>query len=396
MTADKKVPEWGDLARFARPIVIVIVVAVLVALVWLFNSPEKAFLYDTINAVVINLYGVTGIDPTLLRGIVAFVTIPFFAALGTSIFDVLIKKANPLLLYKDWKGRTVILYIAVYFIVVGAFKQEAPSWCVETPEGIKGFATKRTDPVYKLPSHPCTQLEIEIYRGHRKVVQVRVDDPAHTQFFNTLTQPPQPLLWYAVDWRGEYEFFNGPGNDGYGNILRPVTPGIVKHLIAAEEAANTSPGTLAAPSNISPQTPTLQVNNWVANFLSASEGPSVDALRPFFDTYVSPYFSRVQASWNFIAQDKQRFFDKFHQIRYSLQGRPEVVARPDGSRSVEFTCLYTASSKNGDTMRGSAVMSLVLRSVSGAWKIEGISEAVTTAPKESAAGASSAGTSSNN
>jgi hypothetical protein len=122
--------------------------------------------------------------------------------------------------------------------------------------------------------------------------------------------------------------------------------------------------------------PTLNVRDWIERLIKASEGPSVDDLRPFYDTTVSPYFSQPHATWEDVAKDKQAYFKRFPRIEYTLMAAPHEYPRPDGSINIEYDIQYSNLRKDGVIVNGTSHAWASLRLVDGQWKITGISERV--------------------
>lgn len=382
----------------------VILIALALALFWMFFMPERRFFFGTLSYAAQRISGLTGLDETLVKGIVTVLTLPLFAILGTSYWEILKKKLNPLLLYRDWKGWVVIGYLAVFWILIGSLQQMAPSWCVTTPEGLKGFDTQRPDPHYMmLPPHRCSPLEIAILRGKRKVVEVSIADPATMQFFDTSTKPVQPLIWYSIDLNGEFHLFNGPGADKTNQILQPITPKIVDEItqkyrerlrrqkehgislgIGAESRNSSSIGstvlaaaTLPSETNshrVSDVSANLAEDQWLNGFLKASEGPAVGEMKTYFDSTVSPYFGQTTAGWDEIAADKQRYFARFPSIEYTLIGPPHDLRHSEGSKTIEFDVQYANTRRDGAKIRGFSHMVANLNLVNGQWRISGIWE----------------------
>jgi len=130
----------------------------------------------------------------------------------------------------------------------------------------------------------------------------------------------------------------------------------------------------AAQDESSTQTPTLHVTQWVDGFLKAGEGPSLENLKPFFDTTVSPYFGHASAGWDVIAQDKKYYFDRFPHIEYTLEGEPREVKGSVGEETIEFDVRYANIRKDGTPMRGISHSWVNLRFAGGQWKVVGIGE----------------------
>jgi len=408
MDNEKRAGSYRSIGRIVGLVVtIAMLIAVVLALFWIFFLPERRFLFGTLGAVTQRISDVTGLDETLVKGIVTVLTLPLFAVLGTSYWEILKKKLNPLLLYRDWKGWVVVGYVAAYWILVGTLQQRAPRWCVVTPEGLKGFDIQRPDPVYGLPSHRCSPLEIAIIRGQRRVVEVSVTDPAHTQFFDTSTEPPQPLIWYSIGLNDQFHFYNGPGADRENQILQPITRKIVGEIVqryreeerrisAEQREQGASHGTETESSNSPsagstsstagsppPETNAVQSSNvsadlkerqWIGYFLKASEGPPVDGMKTFFDSTVSPYFGQSTVGWAAIAEDKEHYFARFPSIEYTLVGEPRVLRQSEDSRTIEFDVRYVNTRRDGARMRGLSHMMANLSLVNGQWRISGIWE----------------------
>jgi hypothetical protein len=104
--------------------------------------------------------------------------------------------------------------------------------------------------------------------------------------------------------------------------------------------------------------PALDVAHWVEGVLKASEGPSVDDLRPFYDTTVSPYFKR------------------FPRIEYTLTAAPREFPQSNDSTNIEYDVQYSNLRKDGVIVNGTSHVWASLRRIDGQWKITGISERV--------------------
>jgi hypothetical protein len=116
------------------------------------------------------------------------------------------------------------------------------------------------------------------------------------------------------------------------------------------------------------------LRTWLGSFLTAEQGPSVDALRPFFDQTVSPYYSLATADWNDIAKDKQSYFDRFPSIQYRLDGQPTYTPHSSTEGTIEFQMSFSATRKDGKVLTGSSIISLEVRGDFGQWTIAGVTE----------------------
>ena len=96
-------------------------------------------------------------------------------------------------------------------------------------------------------------------------------------------------------------------------------------------------------------------------------------MRQFFDSTVSPYFSKPSAQWDDIESDKRYYFDRFPTIRLSLLGEP-VHTTPGGQDALEYDYQYSEIRKDGRALEGTGHEILSMHLVDGQWKIAGISE----------------------
>lgn len=118
----------------------------------------------------------------------------------------------------------------------------------------------------------------------------------------------------------------------------------------------------------------IAIDRWVLQFISASEGPSTQAIRPFYADTVSPYFAKMSASWVEIEADKRAYFDRFPQIRYTLVGEPQKSALASGDRVVDFTLTYFEVRKDGRNFTGYSHDRMTVREIDRSPKIVSIEE----------------------
>ena len=136
-----------------------------------------------------------------------------------------------------------------------------------------------------------------------------------------------------------------------------------------------APATVASPpvdTRTSQRKSEPNTSEWVQQFLYAWQGPSVGALRPFFDDTVSPYFRFPTASWADVAKDKQYYFDRFPTLHYTLLGQPTYTPQQEGQGVLDFGLRYSAIRKDGQTLEGTEYLTVNIRSVDGQWKITGM------------------------
>ena len=113
------------------------------------------------------------------------------------------------------------------------------------------------------------------------------------------------------------------------------------------------------------------LHQWLLEMLNASQGPSVEPLRSFFDDTVSPYFSYSSAAWSEIAADKQAYFNRFPEIHYQLLFWRHTP-QPDGSEQIECDVQYNEVRKDGVVAHGVSHFQIAVRLQDGQWKITGI------------------------
>ncbi len=160
------------------------------------------------------------------------------------------------------------------------------------------------------------------------------------------------------------------GNMGAGSpstTTQPATTGPV-----TTEPSTSQPATrYTPPAQEKPHQP--DTAEWLRGFIAAGEGPSVSAIRPYFDDTVSPYYSMRTATWEDIARDKQAYFTRFPTIHYALAGDPAYTSQGDGQGMLAFDLQYSAVRFDGHTTSGTTHVTLSMRSVDGQWKVTGIS-----------------------
>jgi TIR domain len=166
-------------------------------------------------------------------------------------------------------------------------------------------------------------------------------------YFAVRPKPPEPLIQKP---EVKTEPYNQPGGE-------KTATGNVEHPRVGKR----------------PPEPTSQPSTeWVNQFLTAWEGPSVASLRPYFDDTVSPYFSFPTATWADIAKDKQYYFERFPTLHYTLVGQPTFTMQQEGQGILEYTSSYSGVRKDGKAVDGTEHVVLNVRSVDGRWKITGM------------------------
>jgi len=143
----------------------------------------------------------------------------------------------------------------------------------------------------------------------------------------------------------------------------PSTPAGAEpaHAATAPPAGQNSSDTEARPD----------LHQWLLDVLIASQGPSVDALRPYFDETVSPYYSMPSAGWSAIAADKEAYFSRFPEIHYQLL-MWKHTPQSDGSEEVEYDISYREVRTDGVLAHGVSHSVATVRFKDGVWKITAI------------------------
>lgn len=116
------------------------------------------------------------------------------------------------------------------------------------------------------------------------------------------------------------------------------------------------------------------IDRWLERFVSASQGPPVQALRVFYADTVSPYFGMKSANWEDIERDKEVYFGRFPRIRYTIVGAPQHSTVDNGDRVVEFVIDYFVVRKDGKTSSGRFYDRITLRAIDGSLKAISVEE----------------------
>jgi hypothetical protein len=114
---------------------------------------------------------------------------------------------------------------------------------------------------------------------------------------------------------------------------------------------------------------------WLTRFMEASQGPSTEALRPYFHDTVAPYYGMPSADWAAIEKDKKRYFSRFPRVRLTVVGDPQITTTEQGD-VVNVTVEYENTRNDGQRTTGTSHVTMTVSSVDGAWKIVGIQERI--------------------
>jgi TIR domain len=118
---------------------------------------------------------------------------------------------------------------------------------------------------------------------------------------------------------------------------------------------------------------------WVGQVVEAFQGPSVDALRPYFSSVVAPFYNLPSADWAAIATDRKAYFARFKTLKYRVVGQPQFTPAYKGG-TLKLDVAYDAVWADGRRAIGTNHLTLTLVSgdwvspAFGIWKISGIQE----------------------
>jgi hypothetical protein len=119
-----------------------------------------------------------------------------------------------------------------------------------------------------------------------------------------------------------------------------------------------------------------EIDTFISNFMDASQGPTVVGLRPYFTDQISPYFSLKSATWADIAADKEKYFQHFPTVHFTLLGEPAIRRVNDNEEIIDYNIHYSNIRSDGTSSEGNSHQTMDLVLTDGAWKIAGISEAL--------------------
>jgi len=157
------------------------------------------------------------------------------------------------------------------------------------------------------------------------------------------------------------------------NTQQPDTSTTTTAPAPSPKAQPASTGSTATSDQQPPSTGTARpdLHQWLQDAMNASQGPSVEPLRDFFDDTVSPYYSFSSVGWNEIAADKRAYFTRFPEIHYQLLSWKHTP-QSDGSEEIECDVQYYEIRKDGVAARGVTHSQMTVRLKDGHWKIAGI------------------------
>ena len=154
-----------------------------------------------------------------------------------------------------------------------------------------------------------------------------------------------------------------PGGESSGRApshrRRIVTP--PNSVVTAEPQSSTKPS-LPEPTA-----------GWITKFVQAAQGPLPEALHPYFNDTVTPYYKEPSADWAAIARDKTVYFTHYPTIRYTVLGEPQIRTT-DQASVVDLDVAFDIVREDGSRVTGTRHWTMKVKSVDGAWKIVGIQE----------------------
>lgn len=227
---------------------VALILMVLVGLLLLLYSSGR-LVTGTIDYVTTNLVNVSGMSPTLARGLVILATIPFFWAVAEYTRTIVaFRRLGPSLdLYLNRYGIVIVCYVAAFFLSMyfssrsayfGLTTGETLKWCSETLEGIRVFDSPGVDPVYGVRLTPCSPDQIVSRRvaevGLLPPAPIDVADPRGFAFFEGTSR--RPRVWYTRTSDGQFELFDRPGvHPTTGRALQPIDEATVAELLRRHE-----------------------------------------------------------------------------------------------------------------------------------------------------------------
>lgn len=221
---------------------IFILVVFFISMLLLWEILKFTFIFKTFDYVVKNIVNVSGMSSWLAKGLVIFLMIPFFWALG-EIFKIRFRfnlfRKKQIRSYRKLALVTAIAYIGFFFLSMFFLSRgtyfshmtgQEMKWYAETPEGLRFFDSSGFDPKYGIKLKPVTSdmmIKVQKKMMGMQPKRVEIETLEGFEFFDTITG--EPKYWYHIDNDGNWDFFERPGYHPIYNIeLKPVTPEIVK------------------------------------------------------------------------------------------------------------------------------------------------------------------------
>lgn len=198
----------------------------------------------TISYVVTALSERSGVSRFLIEGLVIIVTIPFFVAVAKYTHGLLwLHGVTPSLkLYRNPYGIVIVSYVGLFFIAMyfASLHAYAYKWCADTPEGIRAFDGPGIDPVYGIPTKPCSDTQKILLRqkeiGFAGPQRIQVENVRDFSFFDATTGSPR--VWYHKLPDGAYAFYDKPGKyPGSGEDLLPIDNATIQAAGRLQDAA---------------------------------------------------------------------------------------------------------------------------------------------------------------
>ncbi len=191
-----------------------------------------AIVKKTFNYAAQNFENVSGLSPWLIKGILVFALFPFYWAL-LELFKIKLPFVKAKKDYKKTAKIIIMAYTGLFFLTMfflsrgtyfGHFKGEAIKYYAVTPEGIRFFDSPGFDSKYGIELKPVTSDMMVKFQKKTLGMQPKKINPEENkdiEYFDPITG--EAKIWYYLDNRGDYEFFDGPGFHALYNVeLKPV------------------------------------------------------------------------------------------------------------------------------------------------------------------------------
>jgi hypothetical protein len=227
--------------------VVVGLLIVLLAGVIFFGWLKNFLIFGTFDFVVGKFVDATGMSILLVKGILAIVLIPFFAALREIGMVPLFKRVGRIpkpVAYVIAACYVSAYFLAMYFTTKDTYfhhtgdKVVATKYC-DTMEGIRCFDTPGVDPKYGIVLKPITPEIVDILarRERGEIPKPLIfGSTSEITFFDPLDG--QAKVWYGRSSEGEITLFSSPGYDPTTDQeLVPVNHQIVDEFRRQQQGA---------------------------------------------------------------------------------------------------------------------------------------------------------------
>ena len=216
-------PSWlpRNSLRIGLFVVLALLFVLLVGVIF-FGWLKDFLIFGTFDFAVGKFVDATGISILLVKGILAFVLIPFFMALREIGMVPLCKRVGRIpkpVAYVIAACYVSAYFLAMYFATKDTYfhhtgdKVVATKYC-DTMEGIRCFDTPGVDPKYGIVLKPITPEMVGILarRERGEIPKPLIfGSTSEITFFDPLDG--QPKVWFGRSSEGEITLFSSPGYD---------------------------------------------------------------------------------------------------------------------------------------------------------------------------------------